>query len=265
MIVDAHTHLFPSGMDKVGSAEMLLREMDAHGVEKAVVLGIYPRVRNEFIAEQAQTHPDRFIGFASVDPKEGQEAVALLNTCVRDLAVKGLKLHPDMQGFRADDLDLLTPLMRTAETWGIPVLLHSWGWFGEQGSSSPIRVMALARAFPAVTFIMAHCGGLRFMDLLPMGRLRSLGQLNNLYVDLAIILDELEGGPMWPFLRWTLQRIGWDRVLAGSDFPDYTLADTQRLVRSLDLAEEDEALVTGGNAALLFGLSSALSPGEAWT
>jgi Tat protein secretion system quality control protein TatD with DNase activity len=58
MIIDAHTHLFLPGMDKVGTAEMLLAEMDACGVDKAVVLGIYPRVSNDFIAEQAQQKPE---------------------------------------------------------------------------------------------------------------------------------------------------------------------------------------------------------------
>ena len=254
MIVDAHTHLFPPGMDKVGTAEMLLAEMDACGVDKAVILGIYPRVPNEFIAEQAQVHPDRFIGFASVNPNDGQAAVDLLDRCVQEFGARGLKLHPTMQHFRADDAALLAPLMRKVEALNIPVLMHSWGWFGEDGEAAPNRVMTLARTFPSVTFIMAHCGGMRFMDLLPLARLRRLGQLDNLYVDLAVILFDLSDSPMWPFLCWTLESIGLDRVLLGSDFPDYPLADTVRLARRLGLDEQGMDLVLGGNAARLFEL-----------
>ena len=254
MIVDAHTHLFPPGMDKVGTAEMLLAEMDACGVDKAVILGIYPRVLNEFIAEQAQVHPDRFIGFASVNPNDGQAAVDLLDRCVQEFGARGLKLHPTMQHFRADDAALLAPLMRKVAALNIPVLMHSWAWFGEDGEAAPNRVMTLARTFPSVTFIMAHCGGMRFMDLLPLARLRRLGQLDNLYVDLAVILFDLSDSPMWPFLCWTLESIGLDRVLLGSDFPDYPLADTVRLARRLGLDEQGMALVLGGNAARLFEL-----------
>jgi predicted TIM-barrel fold metal-dependent hydrolase len=254
MIVDAHTHLFPPGMDKVGTAEMLLAEMDACGVDKAVILGIYPRVLNEFIAEQAQVHPDRFIGFASVNPNDGQTAVDLLDRCVQEFGARGLKLHPTMQHFYADDTALLAPLMRKVEELNIPVLMHSWGWFGEDGEAAPNRVMTLARTFPFVTFIMAHCGGMRFMDLLPLPRLRRLGQLDNLYVDLAVILFDLADSPMWPFLCWTLESIGLDRVLLGSDFPDYPLADTVRLARRLGLDEQGMALVLGENAARLFEL-----------
>jgi predicted TIM-barrel fold metal-dependent hydrolase len=254
MIIDAHTHLFPPGMDKAGSAEMLLSEMQASGVDKAVILGIYPRVLNEFIAEQAQAHPNCFIGLASVNPNDGQDAVHMLDWCVHEWGAKGLKIHPTMQHFRADDIVLLAPLMRKVEELNIPVLMHSWGWFGQDGEADPSRVMTLAQTFPSVTFIMAHCGGMRFMDLLPLARLRQLGQLNNLYVDLAVILFDLVNSPMWPFLRWTLESIGLDRVLFGSDFPDYPLDSTLRLARSLGLDEQEMDLVLGKNAAHLFKL-----------
>ena len=254
MIIDAHTHLFPPGMDKVGSAEMLLAEMDACGVGKAIILGIYPRVSNEFIAEQAQAHPDRLIGFASVNPNDGQVALDMLDRCVRVFGAKGLKLHPSMQHFCADDTVLLAPLVRRVEALNIPVLIHSWGWLGRDCEAAPARIMTLAETFPAITFIMAHCGGMRFMDILPLSHLRRLGRLNNLYVDLSIILFELDKSPMWPFLHWTLKSIGLDRVLLGSDFPDYSLADTLRLARSLELDRQEMNQVLGKNAARLFGL-----------
>jgi predicted TIM-barrel fold metal-dependent hydrolase len=73
-------------------------------------------------------------------------------------------------------------------------------------------------------------------------------------VDLAVILFDLADSPMWPFLCWTLESIGLDRVLLGSDFPDYPLADTIRLARRLGLDEQGMALVLGENAARLFEL-----------
>jgi predicted TIM-barrel fold metal-dependent hydrolase len=253
MMIDAHTHLFPHGMDKVGTAEMLLNEMDACKVDKAVILGIYPRVSNEFIAEQGRNHPDRFIHFASVNPNEGADAVTLFKRCVEEYGVHGLKLHPTMQSFDADNVELVKPLMQEVGKANIPVLLHSWAWFGQDSEASPRRVMTLARAFPDITFILAHCGGMGFFDLLPMKRLRKRGLLNNLYVDLSVIMDDLAGSPMWPMLEWVVKIIGVDRVLMGSDFPDYTLADTVRLVRSFNMTDTELSLLTGGNAQRLFG------------
>jgi hypothetical protein len=256
MIVDSHTHLFPPGMDKIGSANMVLEEMDANNVEKAVILGIYPRVKNDFLAEQAKAHPDRFIWFASVNPNDGREALELLDYCVEDLGARGLKLHPTMQHFYADDVDLLGPLMEQVQDFGMPVLMHSWGWFGHNQEAPPVRMMALAECYPEVTFIMAHCGGMRFMDLLPLARRRKMGQLDNLYVDISIILFDLDDSPLWPFLRWTLESIGLDRVLMGSDFPDYGLADTIALTRKLDFDDNAMQMILWRNAARLYGLEA---------
>jgi hypothetical protein len=254
MIIDSHTHLFPKGMEKIGSAEMLLEEMDANGVENAVILGVYPRVKNEFIATQAQEHSDRFIGYASVNPNDGMEALSLLDQCVQDLGAKGLKLHPTMQFFNADDIDLLSPIVERAQSYAIPILMHCWGWFGQNQEAPPIRMMKLVECFPEVTFIMAHCGGMRFMDLLPLARWRKMGKLDNLYVDLSVILFDLDESPMWPFLRWTLECIGLDRVLMGSDFPDYSLSETIRLTSKLGFSADAMRGILGENAAELYGL-----------
>ena len=254
IIIDAHTHLFPPGMDKVGTAEMLIAEMDACGIGKAVIMGIYPRVHNEFIAEQTQSHPDRLIGLASVNPNDGQAALDLLDRCVREFGSKGVKIHPSMQHFRADDTELLTPLVSKIEALNIPVLMHSWAWPGQpDGNSAPTRIMNMAQKFPNVTFVMAHAGGMRFMDLLVLSRRKRLQRLNNLYVDLSSILFDVADSPMLPILSWTLARIGLDRVLMGSDFPDHPLAETLRITRSLKLDENGMKLVLGGNAARVYG------------
>jgi predicted TIM-barrel fold metal-dependent hydrolase len=254
MIIDAHTHLFPPGMDKVGSAEMLLREMDACSVEKAIILGIYPRVSNEFIGQQATAHPDRFLGFASVDPNEGEDALTLLDRCAGEFDVKGLKLHPTMQSFNADDIPLLEPLIYKAAGLRLPILFHSWGWLGQQGEAAPLRLMKLAETFPQANFILAHTGGMRFMDLLSLSRSRKMGKLDNLYVDLSIILFDLADSPFWPFLVWTLEQIGLDRVMMGSDFPDYALQETMRLTERLGFNQPGRNLVMGGSAARLVGV-----------
>jgi len=255
-IIDSHAHLFPEGMDKVGRAETLIEQMDACQVDKAVILGIYPRVDNEFLAQQMRAHPERLIAFASVDPNDGIQALDLLDRCVQQHGLKGLKIHPDMQGFRADDVELLGPLMEKVEGFGIPVLLHSWAWHGEpEADSAPARILRLAQAFPQVDFIAAHCGGMRFMDFLPLSRWRELGKWNNLYLDLSNILYDIAGSPMAPLFRWTLEKVGLDRVLMGSDFPDFTLQDTMRWTRSLGFDRAGLQQVTGGNAARLLNLA----------
>jgi len=252
--VDSHTHLFPVEADKVGSADMLLAQMDAAGVNKAVILNIHPRVSNEFIAEQARTHPDRLIGFCSVDPNDGPAAVEMLDRCIGDGGARGVKIHPPMQEFAIDDVDLLGPVVRKAGELGAPVLTHSWAWWGREGRDAPRRVMALAAEFPDTTFIMAHCGGMQFLDLMQGGLTLRGRRPENLYVDLSGIVFDVADSPLWPFLQWTVRTFGADRVMAGSDFPDHSIGDSFDLVRKLDLDAESMDQILGGTAAALLGL-----------
>ncbi len=60
------------------SAEELLSVMNEGRVDKAVIFGagpyLFPQF-NKMIAETVNKYPDRLIGFARVDPYEGEKAV----------------------------------------------------------------------------------------------------------------------------------------------------------------------------------------------
>jgi predicted TIM-barrel fold metal-dependent hydrolase len=77
MIIDSHTHAWahwpyqrvPDPKTR-GSAEQLLFEMDAHGVDQAVIIcaGIeHNPDNNAYVAEQVRRYPDRLHQFADVD------------------------------------------------------------------------------------------------------------------------------------------------------------------------------------------------------
>jgi predicted TIM-barrel fold metal-dependent hydrolase len=76
----------------------------------AVLLGIdaetttsIPAVSNDYVADAVRRHPDVFVGYASVDPWKGTLAVEELERAVRELGLRGLKLHPGRQEFFPDD------------------------------------------------------------------------------------------------------------------------------------------------------------------
>ncbi|MES1194343.1 MAG: amidohydrolase, partial [Opitutus sp.] len=119
MVVDAHVHLYPPEVnrDPAGwaavhgekhwaelctrqrkdgkpvqtfpSVDQLLRDMDAAGVSKAVLLGWYWEnhatcvAQNKFYADCIRAHPDRLAAFATVQPKAGpiafEEAVRAMD------------------------------------------------------------------------------------------------------------------------------------------------------------------------------------------
>jgi hypothetical protein len=124
-----------------------------------------PPVTNDFVAGCVRLHPEAFLGFASVDPHKGVAATIELKRAVRDLGLRGLKLHPTAQGFRPDDR-VVYPVFETADALGIPVTIHTGTTglgAGMPGGgqmhlelSRPIYVDAVAADFPNLQIVMAH-------------------------------------------------------------------------------------------------------------
>jgi predicted TIM-barrel fold metal-dependent hydrolase len=265
MIIDFHVHLFQEGMDKagaatgqLGTAEQLIENMDAAGVDKVVALPIHPRTTSEFVAAQMGRFPDRIIGFASVDPNDGPMAVDLLKRGIEELGLRGLKLHPLMQRFKDSDHELLNPLVRMAEKLDIPILFHCWARPDDPYTSVAGQVN-LAQANPGVTFIMAHAGGMHFLDLLFLARPpRRWVRMENLYVDFSwfspLIETHRPGAPLFGAFAYTLRQFGADRVLLGSDWPDTTLADAIALARQMGFEKDELELVLGENARRILKL-----------
>ena len=81
----------------------------------------HPALSSERIITEAAAHADVLLPFASVDPHDGPDAVALL----RDLAAagaRGLKLHPSLQAFLPND-PRHYPLYEAAAELGLPVVV----------------------------------------------------------------------------------------------------------------------------------------------
>jgi predicted TIM-barrel fold metal-dependent hydrolase len=132
MIIDFHAHIRKDH----GRPEDLIATMDESGVDKMVLHPIVPTVEgvgsssNEFVAEVIQRFPDRFIGFACVQPTD-QGAPAELERLVQAYGFRGLKLHPPIQQFDLRN-PAIVPTLRVAERLRLPVLIHTgppiWRW-----------------------------------------------------------------------------------------------------------------------------------------
>src|SRR5919112_4795496 len=103
------------------------KELDIFGVIFAIdaetTSGV-PYIGNDYVASVARQYPDQFIGFASVDPWKGAWAVHELERSVKELGLRGLKLHPTTQAFYPND-PRFYPLWATCAELGIPIISHS--------------------------------------------------------------------------------------------------------------------------------------------
>ena len=279
MIVDFHTHLLPEtfrarraeiaardatfaalfggGPQRMASAEEIAAAMDEDGVDVSVAMGYgwcdlaTAREANDCLLEAAAEHPGRIVAFCAVHPGWGGDAaLAEIERCA-EAGARGIgELHPASQGIDPLRDGSLEPLMHLAAERGLIVAVHGSEPVGHayagKGTTTPPKLLDLARRFPEVRFVFAHWGGgLAFYGLMPEVR-RALA---NAYFDSAaspLLYDER-------VFDAAVRCAGSDRVLLGSDYP---LVRARRVIDQArrTLGPDDAAAALGGNAAALLGL-----------
>jgi predicted TIM-barrel fold metal-dependent hydrolase len=213
------------------SADELVRQLDVNGVEAAVVgppdrcLAVANREGNDFVLDACQRHPGRLIGFATVNPWYGDEAVAELRRAVA-AGLRGLILHPPLQGYLLLD-SLVDPVLAVAEEHGLPV----WAPTGKPFQALPLQLTELARRFPNVNFLMGHMGHSDFwIEAIP-----AAASAPNLYAEVSykqpsVIVD-------------AVRQLGAERVVFGSDAPFNDLRLEVEKFREAELDDRARELV----------------------
>lgn len=249
-IIDAHTHAFLAEDLQVleerltllddhlpdesphkwqiiggGTLEALAAAMSAAGVDQYVLLpvsGKKDRVAdlNRWAAGAAQADP-RLIPFGLLHPQGQVEADLLL---LRELGLKGVKLHPFIQRFSLDD-PASQAMLSLLEGTGLPVLLDTLfieglikakpylDWVVKMfnfGGCEPPQIARAALAHPGVNFIAAHGGSLYGWEALDQ-----LLELPNVYFDISYLMGLLEPAQVVEIIR----RKGPEHVIYGSDAP----------------------------------------------
>ena len=252
--IDLHTHpvLFQSGSSRP--------EVDAfaayglrHGVERMVSLGDVlafgrsPTAKqvtliNDQTAQLLRWRPDYFFGFCALNPTLGARAVEReVERCVGGLGFRGLKLEISNNARDA----CMTPVMRAAERWGVPVLQHSWSMTNirqRRFHSDPADTALLARRFPNVPVIMAHLTGCGFRGVLEAKGLPNL------------VVDTSGGYPEENLLDYALEHLGADHIVYGSDLPIRESSVTLARILAAKLTPTEREKILRGNARRLLKL-----------
>ena len=161
-MIDFHTHT-PAwrtaswlGGAKFGVGDFI-EFMDGAGIDQAVVLshdGLFNSTpeANDDLAAFVDEFPDRLIGFGSYDPRR-PEALSEIKRSFSELHLRGLKLHPWLQGFSMHE-GSLDPIMEVLGEHGGILLCHD----GTPPYSTAGQIAALARRFPSVPVVLGHGG-----------------------------------------------------------------------------------------------------------
>lgn len=260
MLIDFHTHCFPDAIahkavEKLsdasgglvhytdGTVQDLKRSMTENSVTASVVLNIATNAKqqdnvNRFAAS-INNETDIF-SFGSVFPSS-PDALEQLER-IKDLGLKGVKLHPDYQGFFVDD-PKLKPIYKKISSLGLITVFHAgfdYGFAPPYGAT-PDRMIKALSWFDAPV-VAAHWGGINCAE----GVIKYLCGTD-------IYFDTSFGYAMMPkyYAQKIIELHGCDKILFGTDTPWHTPSMELRLLASLHLDNTEIDKITHLNAQKL--------------
>jgi predicted TIM-barrel fold metal-dependent hydrolase len=238
------------------SPTRLIQDMDKYNIDKAIIVALEGWVTNQQLSEAVKQYPDRLIGYAKVtNPLDKETAPKELEHAVKHLGLRGLKLHPGLQGFSPADPRLF-PLVEKAAELDAPIFFHTGGWpYGSYDYCNPSHIDALSYNVPDACIIIGHMGFYRFMDVLALIQLYA--GTGGLYVDTSMGLFTLVDMYGLKFMSKYVKRIGIDKVLFGSDWSGYSQRmekDNLDVIEKLDLTREEKNKILGGNISKILNL-----------
>ena len=263
-IVDSHCHIYPEkisgraveavedfyeGLPRKpwnGTAAELVRSGRDAGITRFVVFSVATSPHqvssiNRFIARSVAESGGCMTGLGAMHPDSDDFDRDLDE--VQALGLRGVKLHPDIQRFPADDPRAMA-IYRRCEARGLPVCIHA----GDKryDFSNPERLARIAEAFPSLTLIAAHMGGWSVWEEASL----RLARYSNVLVDCSSSLYWLEKETARDIIR----RYGADRVLFGTDYPFWPQKTELDDLFSLGLTDEELEKICWRNAASLYDI-----------
>lgn len=144
------------------SAADIAAEARAAGLSRVVLSATaFPGspVDNRAVAAMVAEAPDLFAGCASVDPREGMEAVRELRRAVREDGMRGLKLLPFLYGVPPNHA-IYYPLYAACIDLGIPalVLTGHTAVMERNELGRPLYLDDVALHFRELTIVAGHAG-----------------------------------------------------------------------------------------------------------
>ncbi|MDF2537859.1 MAG: hypothetical protein K0S76_880 [Herbinix sp.] len=267
MIIDFHTHVFPDRiaektihkLEEVGNVRAftngtldgLKKSMSENHIDMSVVLPVVTKP-SQFDAVNAYAAEingkEGIISFGGIHPDTEDYREKLDR--IKEMGLKGIKLHPDYQETFVDDPKMVQ-IINYASELGLIVLLHAGLDIGlpDPIHCAPKRAASMLNQMSNIEtkIVLAHTGG---------------------YAQWDEVEDELVGKKVWFDMSYSLGMIedeqfirivnnhGADRILFATDSPWSGQNETLSHLRGLHFSEEELECMLYRNALELLGLSN---------
>jgi predicted TIM-barrel fold metal-dependent hydrolase len=218
LLIDVNTYIGHWAFRRLrhNTAEALVRRMDEHGIDRAVVSSahgiLYKNVHsaNAELAEQIRPYRDRLVPFATLNPTYAgwQED---LRRCAEDLELRGIRLYPQYHGYGLTDavgLELIDAVTELGWVVQVPMRVvdrrqrHAWDLAQDL---EPAEIEAVFSLRPQARWMVLNglgldggrLGGARF--LIEISRMTSVLQRNIPALIEAVGAQHLAFGTGMPF------------------------------------------------------------------
>ena len=211
-------------------------------------------VSNEEIRQLVDAAPDKFIGFAGVDPLD-PEAPDKLQDAFTRLNLKGLNLHTGRHHLLPSD-PRMEPIYEICERYHKPIMFHaglSWEPDTQTSYCTPLAFEIVAEKHPKLKICMGHFGW-------PWVRETAMLMLKypNVYADTgALYFDNAREFYTQTFTRdipitW-IDRSLRHQVMFGSNNPRFEQIRMAQAIGELGFRDSTLELIRGGNALEFIG------------
>lgn len=241
----------PSIAAQQQSMTLLLQEMDQAKVDVGVVVGrlagTLGSVPNEDVQSIVETHPQRFIGAASIDPTSRVGACRAIDHA-RQAGFKLINIEPGSYPIPmyADDRRLY-PIYGHCEDRQVVVILMVGGTAGPDLSySDPIRTDRVLADFPNLKVVVAHGGWPWVTEILHIAFRRP-----NMYLSPDMYFSRMPG---WEQYVTAADTFLSDRMLYASSFPFCPVKAYKDWFETLPIKAGNLTKVMGANARKLLGI-----------
>lgn len=262
MVIDFHVHLFPDRLAGRALAELSRRcgltpedggnvaktraLMRSEGVDVSVIQNIATNARqthnvNSFAIE-VDKEPD-FVGFGSVHYDCDWEYEL---DFLADAGIKGVKLHPDYQGFYINDPNM-QPIYEGILKRNFVLLFHAGldAGYPDPIHCTPERAAETLGLFRGEKVVFAHSGGYRQWEGVEK---HLLGE--DIYIDTSMTDGFMEKEKREAFYRAHDE----NKILFGTDFPWSGFFRELEAIRTLNMSEGWKEKVLHENAERLLGI-----------
>jgi predicted TIM-barrel fold metal-dependent hydrolase len=262
-IIDFHTHIFPDSLAgraiKVlkenapdsrnftdGTATGLKNSMESAGISRSVLLPIATKITQVRQINQSAVDlkKDPFIPFGTLHPDDPDFEKEI--TFLVENGIKGIKFHPEYQGFYIDDRRYY-PIYEALAVSGLVTLFHAGRDPGPftNDHALPAAFKTIHNDFPDLKLVTAHLGGYTVWN-----DVRKMLCGTGIWFDTSAVSGLLDQKQVERIIKAN----GTDYILFGSDSPWFDQSEVVTWIDSLDLTSTEKEKIYSKNAIRLLEL-----------